>query len=120
VGISLSAWLVILIIIILPLADSCLSSVCDQVYMLMIEPFHRFKKTEPFKRLLEEIGIYQKDVTWAGSKEAPPFIVDSLGRRNAGGRFMNAHGRLTDERRSSVAESPTGAAEDKRKMNGAG
>lgn len=40
----------------------------NQVYMIMQEPFHRFKKTDGFRVLLDSMGTYKKSSGWSKAK----------------------------------------------------
>lgn len=49
----------------------------NQVYLIMQEPFLRFKKTDGFTQLLEEVGTYKKSSAWTKAK----LKLDSSGRK---------------------------------------
>jgi hypothetical protein len=48
-----------------------------QVYMIMQEPFARFKKTDLFTNLLDQVGTYKKSSAWTKAK----LKLDSSGRK---------------------------------------
>jgi hypothetical protein len=51
----------------------------NQVYQIMQEPFHRFKKTEGFRLLLDDVGSYRKNSLWGKAK----LQLDSSGRHSS-------------------------------------
>jgi hypothetical protein len=74
----------------------------------MQEPFHRFKKTEGFTALLEEVGTYKKSSAWTKAK----LKLDSSGRKgNATASVLLKYAREQKTREMAVvAEAPAEGA----------